>query len=366
MTAYRNKLTIIVILLLLAHLPSKAQIFETRHKVDTLSLSQRISLHTNATDWLLAIPNVGGEFDVIGRNWGRYAIGVDIRGRWTPKHTFLPNNVYNLTGIRLYFRNYYRPRQLAIYDNKGDKVVDGVPRSTGILNRLFSCRRKTIKHPKRTYYRGLYLDYSDFSFKFGSKGKQGKAVTCGFTYGWLTPLYTFHSGHTLDFDLGISAGACLANVTEYTRDRDDNCYRQSSAAEKKILPMLTEIRAGFVYRINKYSITKRYRWRYDADGKYQERMDSINDTRKRIAYQEHNWDSITNKIISRYEAVYDSVAKANAIIREKQQAQIKATEAQKTKELKAAQKEANATRQAARKKNKKENALKDKDKEEEK
>ena len=37
----------------------KAQIFESRTGVDTLTFAERISLRTNAVDWTLLTPNLG-------------------------------------------------------------------------------------------------------------------------------------------------------------------------------------------------------------------------------------------------------------------------------------------------------------------
>lgn len=42
----------------------KAQIFESKTGVDTLTFAERISLRTNAVDWTLLTPNLGVEFDV--------------------------------------------------------------------------------------------------------------------------------------------------------------------------------------------------------------------------------------------------------------------------------------------------------------
>lgn len=321
-----------------------------------MSFTERASLHTNAIDWVIGIPNIGGEFDIVGTNWGRYAVGFDLRGRMNTSHSFKPYNVYNLTGARLYFRNYYRLKQIGDHGSEPSK---------GILNKLFSCRRNHVKHPKRTYYRGLYLDYSDFSFKFGAEGKQGTALTAGFTYGWLTPLYTFRNGHSLDFDMGISAGACMANVTRFTRDRDDNCYRQVGVQEKKILPMLTEVKVGFVYRFNKYPITKRYRWRYDVDMRYRERLDNLRDSLAEVRRQNHFTDSVRTRITDDYNAVYDSIAKINAEVRAKQQTESKAAAAQKAQEdkVKAAEAKEKARQDAQEaKKAKKAEALEAKEK----
>ena len=319
MTVHSTRNILATLFLTLISLTTKAQLFETRTGVDTISLQQRISLHTNAIDWTLGIPNVGGEFDVIGTNWGRHAIGIDLRGRFATNHTFKPNFVYNVTGARIYYRNYYRLRAIS----------GSVEKSKGILNRLFSCRRQNIKHKKRTYYRGLYLDFSDFSLKLGGEGKQGTALTFGVTYGWLTPLITFRNGHTLDFDLGFSAGACMANVTRFTRDRDDNCYRKTSEVENKIMPALTEVKVGFVYRFNNYPITKRYRWRYDVDMNYRERMDNLRDSLAEVQRQKNFSDSVRTRFTKDYNTIYDSIAKVNSELRAKKQAADKIAAAKK-------------------------------------
>lgn len=44
----------------------RAQIFESKTGVDTLTFAERISLRTNAVDWLT--PNLGVEFDVKSTN----------------------------------------------------------------------------------------------------------------------------------------------------------------------------------------------------------------------------------------------------------------------------------------------------------
>lgn len=55
-----------------------AQVIETRPYVDTLSTSERISLRTNAVDWLLLVPNIGVEYDVRNLNWNRWTVGGGI------------------------------------------------------------------------------------------------------------------------------------------------------------------------------------------------------------------------------------------------------------------------------------------------
>lgn len=132
---------------------SRAQIFESKTGVDTLTFAERISLRTNAVDWTLLTPNLGVEFDVKSTNWNRWAVGLTLKTKWNTPATFKNRVFYNITEVRADFRNYWRTRQI---NNK-------VPAHTGFIDRLFSCRRRVVKHPKTTYYRGAYMSFSDFS-----------------------------------------------------------------------------------------------------------------------------------------------------------------------------------------------------------
>lgn len=131
----RHNLPVYIFILLL---PVSAQGVDKSMRVDTLSLAERLSFHTNMVDWTLLTPNVGVEFDVRSTNWNRWAVGMDLRYNWQTKNTFKSGLVYNIMGARLYFRNYWRPRQI------GD---EGVSRHTRFIDRVFSCRRTRVKHP---------------------------------------------------------------------------------------------------------------------------------------------------------------------------------------------------------------------------
>lgn len=320
---------------------SRAQIFESKTGVDTLTFAERISLRTNAVDWTLLTPNLGVEFDVKSTNWNRWAVGLTLKTKWNTPATFKNRVFYNITEVRADFRNYWRTRQI---NNK-------VPAHTGFIDRLFSCRRRVVKHPKTTYYRGAYMSFSDFSIKFGREGHQGKALSAGITYGIIKPLYAFRTGNTLDLDLGFDAGFVAVNSEKFTYNRADNCYTRTKQGSWKVVPfpMLTAARVGFVYRFGSYPITKKYRWRYDADAQYQYRIDSIANQRVVDAINQHNRDSVESVIYKEFWQVYDSVAVVNSakadsmrIVNAKLKAEadrkqaevdrLKAVEAQKEKE----------------------------------
>lgn len=319
----------------------KAQIFESKTGVDTLTFAERISLRTNAVDWTLLTPNLGVEFDVKSTNWNRWAVGLSFKTKWNTPATFKNRVFYNITEVRADFRNYWRTRQI---NNK-------VPAHTGFIDRLFSCRRRVVKHPKTTYYRGAYMSFSDFSIKFGREGHQGKALSAGITYGIIKPLYAFRTGNTLDLDLGFDAGFVAVNSEKFIYNRADNCYTRTKQGSWKVVPfpMPTAARVGFVYRFGSYPITKKYRWRYDADAQYQYRIDSIANQRVVDAMNKHNRDSVESVIYKEFWQVYDSAAVVNSakadsmrIVNAKLKAEadrkqaeadrLKAVEAQKEKE----------------------------------
>lgn len=319
----------------------KAQIFESKTGVDTLTFAERISLRTNAVDWTLLTPNLGVEFDVKSTNWNRWAVGLTLKTKWNTPATFKNRVFYNITEVRADFRSYWRTRQI---NNK-------VPAHTGFIDRLFSCRRRVVKHPKTTYYRGAYMSFSDFSIKFGREGHQGKALSAGITYGIIKPLYAFRTGNTLDLDLGFDAGFVAVNSEKFIYNRADNCYTRTKQGSWKVVPfpMPTAARVGFVYRFGSYPITKKYRWRYDADAQYQYRIDSIANQRVVDAINKHNRDSVESVIYKEFWQVYDSAdvvnsAKADSmrIVNAKLKAEadrkqaeadrLKAVEAQKEKE----------------------------------
>ncbi|WP_288179618.1 DUF3575 domain-containing protein, partial [Leyella stercorea] len=310
-------------------------------RVDTLTFAERISLRTNAVDWTLLTPNLGVEFDVKSTNWNRWAVGLTLKTKWNTPATFKNRVFYNITEVRADFRNYWRTRQI---NNK-------VPAHTGFIDRLFSCRRRVVKHPKTTYYRGAYMSFSDFSIKFGREGHQGKALSAGITYGIIKPLYAFRTGNTLDLDLGFDAGFVAVNSEKFIYNRADNCYTRTKQGSWKVVPfpMPTAARVGFVYRFGSYPITKKYRWRYDADAQYQYRIDSIANQRVVDAINKHNRDSVESVIYKEFWQVYDSAAVVNSakadsmrIVNAKLKAEadrkqaeadrLKAVEAQKEKE----------------------------------
>lgn len=307
---------IIVSILTLLPIGVRAQVFETRARIDTLKWNERISLHTNAVDWALLIPNIGVEYDIRSTNWNRWAVGMSAKTKWRTNSRFKQRLFYNVSEVRFEFRNYWRTRQ-----------IDGreVTKHTSFIDRLFSCRRTVVKHPHTTYYRGVYASAGDYSFLVDRKGRQGKFVSGGVTYGAMYPMYVFKSGNSLDLDLGISVGLVATNMEKFRLV--DDCYERTQPGKWKVVPfpIPTEARVGLVYRLGKYPINKKYRWRYDVDMRYRERYDSIRYEIEARRQERHITDSITNKIYNDFWLEYDKEAKLNLnnarIAAEKQKAE---------------------------------------------
>lgn len=307
---------IIVSILALLPVGVRAQVFETRARIDTLKWNERISLHTNAVDWALLIPNIGVEYDIRSTNWNRWAVGMSAKTKWRTNSRFKQRLFYNVSEVRFEFRNYWRTRQI-----DGHEVI----KHTSFIDKLFSCRRTVVKHPHTTYYRGVYASAGDYSFLVDRKGRQGKFVSGGVTYGAMYPMYVFKSGNSLDLDLGISVGLVATNMEKFRLV--DDCYERTQPGKWKVVPfpMPTEARVGLVYRLGKYPINKKYRWRYDVDMRYRERYDSIRYALEAQRQERHIADSITNKIYNDFWLEYDKEAKLNLnnarIAAEKQKAE---------------------------------------------
>lgn len=325
--------------LLLLPLTMEAQVMDTGHKVDTLSTAERLSLRTNAVDWLLLVPNIGVEYDIRNTNWNRWSVGLNLRCNWQTSHTYKPGIVYNVTEARLEVRNYYRIR---VFDGKY------IEPKKHIWERVVSPRRAESKHPTTTYYRGGFIAYNNYSLMLGAEGKQGNAIIGGVMWGMIKPLYEFGNGNTLDLEFAASAGVAYAKYDTYTHDRLDDCYPIQETGKTTIMPVINELRVGFIYRFGKYPITKKYRWRYDADVEYMNRVDSIiRETRNQIQAK-HLSDSIYENISKIFWDRYEQLAKKNKAKAEKQAALDKKTaEAKKVADKKAADAKKAAEKKAA-------------------
>lgn len=260
-SAYIKTLTLLLLLLQpLVVVAQSAVEHRQQNRPDTLTLADRFSLKTNTVDWVLLVPNLQVEFDLGSTNHSHWTLGFGGRYNWQTKHTFNPAQKYNIMEGRMELRYYWRTREI-------DSIYFPAHRKHNYLGRLLSTRRYGLKHPNTTYYRGVYVSADKFSLLLGKEGFQGKAVTAGLTYGIIKPLYVFSNGSSLDLDFGVSAGICCTQNNKFHYDRERDRYTTTEWNKLHIVPfpVLSDARVAFVYRIGKYPVTKKYRWRYEVD-----------------------------------------------------------------------------------------------------
>ena len=323
-------------MLISVHWNANAQIIDTGHKTDTLSILDRISIRTNMLDWTCLTPNIGLEFDLQRYNWGHWAVTLDIRDNWESKTPFKSGTVYNILNVRGGVKYYYRMRKTGRkyknYDLQADSASNGKNRKTktkalyrgdypqvqdGLLGRLFTCRTDEPRHPEIAFYRGVYASVTKFSVKLGKEGRQGRACVAGFTWGFVKPLYEYSNGNSIDFEAGISAGLSYTKYFTYTTDRESNCYVRGEFNNwaLRIVPVISDLRVGFTYRIGKYPSIKKYRWRYDCDLEYQsryndkltlykQRMDSLERTRNDKGIIHNDFMRVYNEEAAKIKAAY--------------------------------------------------------------
>lgn len=286
-------------ILLLLPLLSFAQPLDTRHKVDTLSLAERFSVRTNGTDWVLMIPNVGVEFDIRNTNWNRWAVNLNLRHRPTSNTNTVSPIVYEGTEIKVEGRMYWRERQAQA---NGVLAYHLMP-----WDKLMSCRRMIPKHPNTVFYRGIYASYGNYAVRAKGYGHRGNAFQAGITWGFVRPVYAFGNGNSIDMEIGVSGGVAVVKNRRFIPDYKNNDYRDLSRKNTYVVPMLNDVHAALVYRLGKYPIQKKYRWRYDVDMDYRARMDSLYQQREAAAELKHFRDSVYKVVAADFRLTYDSV-----------------------------------------------------------
>lgn len=309
-TRHRLAAVVATILMLLSSGNISAQVMDTRRQVDTLSLADRISVRTNMVDWTLLVPNVGIELDLGKTNWSRYAVNLNLRYRPSTNETYAKPVTLAVTEVRLEARHYWRERQAELYGP--------LRRHSRWYDKLMSCRRMVPRHPKTTYYRGVFVAFNDFSIRIPNVftyGKKGQLLMAGITWGFVRPLYAFPNGNSLDLDLGISGGVGMTQWDSYrylsTHGTNETLWHKTWDLVHK--PIITDLRVGFVYRFGKYPIQKKYRWRYDVDLAYRALKDGSYFKVDSIAWQKHQNDSLYKVADAEFRALYDSIVAVHAV-----------------------------------------------------
>lgn len=229
----------------------------------------KIGIRTNVVDWVATIPNISFEYEALRSRYYKnpYTIGATIRWNWNTWSKYNPSMVFNLFDVRIEGRKYWNTqkdrtniKQLKDgryelssqkYKNGGMMTVtDTVPYWKYLYRQIGKIDRADARE-ERGYYFGFYLGYHNYSYKFGSTGRQGNAISGGITGGYTIPLYSYKGKKRdsyIDLDLGGSLGIFYTNFDEYGYDAESNCYPVTAANKSAIFPFVTELRLALVYR----------------------------------------------------------------------------------------------------------------------
>lgn len=279
--------------------------------VEKLSIPDRITLRTNVADWALMIPNIGVEFDVRGTTWNRWTVGANVRYNWQTKHTFSPRYVYNFFETRIEGRQYWRARQIG---------YRGLEPHTKIWDKAVSIRRRRVKHPTTTWYRGVFVSYDKYSFLLPiTDGHEGEAIMAGVTYGFVRPLFGWSNGNSVDLEVGISGGFMAVRDATYRHDDVADSYpivKKKEGWRVLPFPVPNEVRVGLVYRLGRYPALQKYRYRRDVDIVYDSHRDSIYQAHVKIREEKRHFKADYETILRHFWHVYDSIANVNRLKKE--------------------------------------------------
>ena len=270
---------------------------------------KRFSLHTNAVEWLFAVPNIGIEFDLTPDPISHFSLL--LKASWKPNLNSTSNTNsrfnYAVSSLKFEVRKYWRvgglqtvnkertwdpmdyssdngrpdtirPRLRYIYGLynglHNDTVMGSEYRSdtklkkdtneqviwtAGWLKRVWQPFRynwvsgRFMNKPKtsRVYYIGGMAGYERESYVFGTKGKNSKnsffCVTGGIVF---QDLATFSNGSALDLDIGIAVGIEGRTFHKFEYNNEFDCYDYTGEHGWWVLtkyPAIKDIHVSLVY-----------------------------------------------------------------------------------------------------------------------
>lgn len=190
-------------------------------------LKDRLSVGTNALEWLLTVPNVQVGYDLSASEYNNKSILFGVKYNWDTYHKLPPFYVFNVFDLRGEYRYHFR---------HGLKDLS-----------------KTFRQAR---YLGGYADWSSYSLKPGATGRQGWQTGLGVSAGIEIPLYEYPKG-AVDMDLGVSAGLVFTRFYDYALNESATVFVMKQEAPRWfLLPMVTELRASFTWR--KSSVRTKY------------------------------------------------------------------------------------------------------------
>ena len=186
-----------------------------------LSFADRLSVKTNAFEWLVTIPNVGVECDLFRNEFKKISFSLTGKYNWNTYHSLSPATVFDMSDLRPEFRYYFRTRNTK------------------------------ISKPWWVMYAGPYLSYATYTFKLSEKGIRGYSAGAGLSVGYVVPMYEYKKG-AVDVELGLSLGVQMCEKDVFVHDPEryyytrlgDECRPQHVTP----FPVLSEMRVAFVWR----------------------------------------------------------------------------------------------------------------------
>lgn len=255
---YRRLLTLFILMLSISNLLAA----EKKDTVDDNSFIKRVSIHTNALNWFLTVPNIGIEYDFLNTPENRFSVLLQGMYNWNTSHTMNPRYVLNVSNISLEFRKYWRTGGTARgafskYETR-DTTISRVRWFFKKFRRnVLSGRTLTNPRSWRAYYVGLYAGYDQYSLAWNGKGIQGNGINIGISGGWSVPLFLLKNGHSIDLDLGLTIGAKATQYDRYRYIDDTGCYAYTETRDFHVTPypVIHQIKIGLAYRFR--SIAKK-------------------------------------------------------------------------------------------------------------
>ena len=179
------------------------------------------SLKTNVFEWLVTVPNVGMECDIVRSPFKKMSLGLTAKYNWNTYHSKAPAMVFDLLDIRPEYRYYFRTDD------------------------------RRYSRPWWLMYVGAYASYGTYAFKLSEKGIKGETVGMGVSFGYVIPVYEYKRG-AIDFEFGFSLGLQGCTRDAFMHNPEGYYYTKIEQESKGMhvtpFPVISEIRAAFAWR----------------------------------------------------------------------------------------------------------------------
>ena len=185
------------------------------------SFVDRCAVKTNVFEWLITVPNIGLEYDIVHTDHRKITLSLAGKYNWNTYHENAPATVFDMADIRPEIRYYFRSEN------------------------------HKISRPWWVMYVGAYASCGSYTFKMAPKGISGQVRGVGASAGYVLPLYDYAKG-AVDVELGMSLGmqGCTRDV--FTHNPVGHYYTRLDSESKGMhltpFPVISELRVAFVWR----------------------------------------------------------------------------------------------------------------------